>query len=70
MRYDALLRRLANRHATALEVEQASGDRIRGARRALVVLLSGRRVCGILNTQRITDEDLHDDGAQLTTFDK
>ncbi|MCM3905569.1 MAG: hypothetical protein ND866_28075, partial [Pyrinomonadaceae bacterium] len=50
VRHDALLRRLAEpaRHQARAD-EQTSGDRICGARGALVVLLSRRRFCGILS---------------------
>ena len=50
VRHDALLRRLAEppRHQARAD-EQTSRDRIGGARGALVVLLSGRRVCGVLS---------------------
>ena len=54
VRHDALLRRLTEppRHQ-ARAGEQASRDRIGGAGGALVVLLSGRRLCGILMQQRL-----------------
>jgi hypothetical protein len=58
VRHDAVLRRLAKspRHQARAD-EQTSRDRIRGARGALVVLLSRRRFCGILSQGEFESDD-------------
>jgi hypothetical protein len=53
-----LLRRLAEpaRHQARAD-KQTSRDRIRGDRGALVVLLSRRRLCGILSQAELESDD-------------
>ena len=68
VRHDALLRRLAQppRHQARTR-EQASRDRLGGAGGALVVLLSGRCLCGILNKWlEIAILSSHDDARAST----